>query len=301
MPKWLLWLGSAFLGVLVLAGCAGKPPAARPDPALQALTAAGQVAGLGQPTVRTYNPRTMYEAIDGEADLFKSYNVRRLTSARFQQGKEVVEVEVFDQGSPLDAYGVFSSLAGEGTPARVGAAGVTEADETVRFWQDRYFVRVSTVGEQRVPLNRLVQVARDTGFRLPNESNLPTWTKAKLPPGKSRYVARNVLGYGFLSQALVVESTRDGQTLTFALMRADNEAGAQEALGKLRDLSQGRRARQDLVETTGADEAFTGTDPGLQPLLAARQGNYLAIADGPWGSQQAAAAVREAFADLPAD
>jgi hypothetical protein len=99
-----------FIGVLVVAlvavalqGCAratrpGSPaatkaatPAADLGAITAALRAAGPASGLGpSQSVQTYEPKSLYESIDGEADLFISYECRGLAVAHYTSGKAMV-------------------------------------------------------------------------------------------------------------------------------------------------------------------------------------------------------------------
>jgi hypothetical protein len=62
--------------------------------------------------VETFGPDNLYEKIDGREGLYKSYNFRQLWTASYDSTAPPAarfDVEVFLQGSPLDAYGVLST------------------------------------------------------------------------------------------------------------------------------------------------------------------------------------------------
>ncbi|MBI4870203.1 MAG: hypothetical protein HY814_01395 [Candidatus Riflebacteria bacterium] len=62
--------------------------------------------------VEEFDPERLHEKIDGREGLYKAYAFRRLWTASYAFGpsSEVrVEVEVFLQGSPVDAFGVLST------------------------------------------------------------------------------------------------------------------------------------------------------------------------------------------------
>jgi len=58
---------------------------------------------------RVYNSRTVFDYIDGAAELFLAYGFKDLTVRRFEKlGQPPIIAEVYEMGSPEDAYGVFS-------------------------------------------------------------------------------------------------------------------------------------------------------------------------------------------------
>lgn len=274
-------MAGLLMAALALAGCSGarRPGTPPPSVAESALRAAGPASGLGAPTaVRAYPPATMYEAIDGEADLFKAYGSRSLTAGEYRRKQALAMAEVFDQATPLGAFGVYGQLAKDSPPAQVGAAGVVvNGDEGIFFWQAGYFVRVTSTSEERLPAADLLKLAQAISAKLPKDSALPAWTAA-LPAGGQRpqYVAKNVLGYGFLSNAMTAEYEIGGKPCTLTLLQADEE-GARGMAAKLAETTNAKPAPFSLP---GVGEAFQGVDPGLQPVLAMRSGEYLVVVVG---------------------
>ena len=95
--------------------------------------------------MREYDAKTLYEYIDGAADLFNSYGFVRLATADYVSGagEHAVTVEVYDMGEPLHAFGLFASE----RPPDVKALGLGNqgyaGDGVVAFWQGRQYVKVS--------------------------------------------------------------------------------------------------------------------------------------------------------------
>jgi len=326
----LRWLAAgaviAALGVMA-AGCArGVPRAPAPKPraesaslpaglrdAVQALKQAGAAADAGKPlSLRTYLPSNMYEAIDGEADLFLSYGAKGLAVARYKVGTTTVDAEVFDQARPLDAFGVFSQLRGtQGPPVAVGAQGVSVAGQALHFWKSRYFVRLSGTGPQPPPAAALMHLAQGIEKGLKGSSGLPAWTRA-LPlhtaggqalhtaggqalhtaggqaPAREgeapQYVARNVLGHGFLSNAMIADYGSGESECRLALVRAKDETEAASEWSRLRELYSGAPDR--ALEGLAAD-GFVGANPQQRPVYAVHGGRHVVIVVGRCGAAEA--------------
>jgi hypothetical protein len=82
---------------------------ADPHPALASLEASGNWKSVEPP--KTFGPDNLYEEIDGEAELFLPYGMRRLTVAIVARAGEPaaeVRMELYRMDSPRDAYGIWS-------------------------------------------------------------------------------------------------------------------------------------------------------------------------------------------------
>lgn len=73
--------------------------AGSPAPAHGLWRAAGKAA--------TYDQRTVYKAINGAAELYLSYGMKRLVVQPYSHKELQVDVQIYLLGSPLDALGVF--------------------------------------------------------------------------------------------------------------------------------------------------------------------------------------------------
>ncbi len=95
--------------LLFVFGAPGAPAANSGNPVLDLLTAKGEWKLL-EP-VRTFGPDTLYEEINGEAELVLPYGMKRLTVAvlgRAARPGSEVRVEIYRMASPRDAYGIWS-------------------------------------------------------------------------------------------------------------------------------------------------------------------------------------------------
>ncbi|MCJ7630611.1 MAG: hypothetical protein MUO50_19725, partial [Longimicrobiales bacterium] len=67
-----------------------------------------EVAGWTQPgEVLTYDSDTLWEYINGAAELFVAYGVQSCRTTDLTSGDLTVTVDLYDMGTPLNAYGVF--------------------------------------------------------------------------------------------------------------------------------------------------------------------------------------------------
>lgn len=97
---------------------------------------------------KAFAGRKLYDSIDGAADRFFQYAFREQYVARYSAedpGKSVT-VEVYDMGTPDDAFGIFSAhdnIMSE--HAGIGLA-ATISEMNLDFCQGKYFVRLLAIG-----------------------------------------------------------------------------------------------------------------------------------------------------------
>ncbi|MCU0644624.1 MAG: hypothetical protein MUC94_10215 [bacterium] len=95
-----------------------------------------------------YDRETLYEYIDGGAELYLTYAFQNVFARRFvkQDAPEIV-LEIYDMNSSQDAYGIFSS---ERQDEEVGIGQDSEyGGGLLRFWKDKYFVSVLAIGDEQ--------------------------------------------------------------------------------------------------------------------------------------------------------
>lgn len=127
-----LWLG-VFL--LVLSGC-------REDVMELRERVPQDVNGWrAEAASRVYNRETLFDYIDGGAELYLAYGFHEMLACRFhREAHPDIVVDLFDMGSSEDAFGVFSAER-QDPEAGVGQ-GSEYAAGLLRFWKDRFFVSV---------------------------------------------------------------------------------------------------------------------------------------------------------------
>ena len=102
-------------------------------------------AGGWKPAARdaVYTPDTLFEYIDGGAELYISYGVRRVLSRRYVtpgQKDASITVDVFDMGAASNAFGLYSHSREKPTD-EIGQ-GSEYAGGLLFFWKGRYYVSI---------------------------------------------------------------------------------------------------------------------------------------------------------------
>lgn len=93
-----------------------------------------------------YTAETIFEYINGGAEVYRAYNMRHCLSRRYStaDGPAIV-LDIFDMGSSEDAYGVFTHDP-EGDAIDLGQDGRFRPG-WLNFWKDRFFVSIYTEEE----------------------------------------------------------------------------------------------------------------------------------------------------------
>jgi hypothetical protein len=88
-----------------------------------------------------YNPQTIFNYIDGGAEVYRAYNLQQCLSRRYtsRSGPAII-LDIFDMGSAQDAFGVFTHDLG-GAVLELGQDGRLRPG-WLRFWKDRFFISI---------------------------------------------------------------------------------------------------------------------------------------------------------------
>jgi len=168
----------------------------------------------GEP--ETYTAETLFEYIDGAADLYLSYAFDELATASYSGGgKRSMTVEVYRHGGLRDAFGIYSQERPKnGRFVAIGTEGYYDTG-VLNFFHGPYYVKITGfyLGESDEPT--LTAAAEETAKRLGQTPKFPEVlaifpTEGKITHSES-YLAENVLGYGFLHSAYTADYTHVGE------------------------------------------------------------------------------------------
>lgn len=146
----------------------------------------------------TYNSRTVFDYINGAAELYLAYGFQGLKVRRFAKpGSPPINLEIYEMASPEDAYGVFS-FEYQDEPAGIGQ-GSEFGGGLLRFWKGKYFASVYAEGEGEGVEAAILGIGRAAAQAIPAAGSEPKLIQ--LLPGKelglvdksTRYLKSHVL------------------------------------------------------------------------------------------------------------
>jgi hypothetical protein len=182
-----------------------------------------------------YKPDSLYQYIDGGADVYLLYNFQLLLHQEFKAGAADFTADVYDMGKPEDAFGIYSA---ERSPKYnyipVGAEGY-RSKGVLNFFQDHYYVKLSGSGTSVDA--QLDQFARALSTRIGGSRTAPPLL-LKLPQlhrvrHSEQYIRKDPLGHAFLAPAYVVTYTSAPKESKLLVSVANDAPGAQARLDQL--------------------------------------------------------------------
>ena len=243
----------------------------------------------------TFTKETLFEHIDGQADLFIHYGFEKSIFAIYQNensSDDRIDVDIYDMGNPLQAFGVFSRFRQEGSAAGIGLDS-TLGDHHAIFYKGRYFVVLQAVETNASALKRLaIEIESRISDNAGPPKEIEYFPKNGLKPGSIEYFPDGLLGYQFLkrgfkaSYAVKDEKKTDSKTVSedreFHLFLSIFE-NSQEAMNALRVLRENLSTKGKITEgvsTQFGPDALTGVDPYQGKIIVAQKGPYLVGAVG---------------------
>jgi hypothetical protein len=143
---------------------------------------------------------SLWEKINGEAEQYRRFGVRRSASAYFTLPDDPmrgVEISLFDMGSPLGAFGMYAAYRSPSVPRMEAGNDGSFSDRQAMFWQGRHFVLIDGFGpdETRAEDLRgaLAAVAARLGPVPPRPSGLEAFERIAVP-GSVLYIPDHLLG-----------------------------------------------------------------------------------------------------------
>jgi len=119
-----------------------------------------------------FDNETIFQYMNGSGEIYLSYDYRRMFVRTFVSGEsEPIYVELFDMGSPADAFGVFTRNR-QGLDAGVGQGSEYESGYLM-FWRDRYFCSVYSILENEESKKVVFDLGRAISNSIGRDGQLP--------------------------------------------------------------------------------------------------------------------------------
>ncbi len=263
--------GSALAAVLLGVALWGGPSLAA-DAVPFAFPAVNGWTLVGPPQV--FSPDTLYEYIDGGADLYVKYDFEALQVVEYRKEKMSVSAEVYRHRDADRAFGIYSQ---ERVPSSeflaLGTQGYYE-NGVCNFIQDRYYVKLSSENTGADDREILLAFARRISQELPARFALPAVLSVFPADGKTpnseKFIAKDFLGYGFLHAGFLADYERSGQKYQLFVIVGDSLEDARAMLGQY--------LKQIRQEANLAEGAYQVKDPYHGEMTLFWKGRYI------WGT-----------------
>jgi hypothetical protein len=184
-------------------------------------------------TADTFSAENLYERINGRAELYLSYDVVSLTTATFERGEnslEYIELSVYDMGTPVNGFGIFSVERFPGDPPLDLGRLSYQSDASVYVWKGQFYIVViaSDFTEQLSQLS--LEIAQQAVAFLSDEGE-PVWGLSAFPQenliqDSIQYFNADALGLEFMGQTYTAKYRHGDKEIMALLSRKKSEEAA---------------------------------------------------------------------------
>lgn len=232
--------------------------------------------------VALYNHDTLFDHINGEAELYFPYGFDRLATATYlnKENPDVwVVVDVYRMGSPLDAFGIYSNYRkADAVGVLIGAEGFISSSQLM-FYQDRYFVRIQVTGAESLEQDLFVACGRTVARNLPPNTGRPGELEVLAGmPGvvtkSDRYLGQSLLGYAFFRRGMIADAIRDGERVQVFVVFEHSPDAARKAFDAYRSYLKAGGQQMNVTGTTDR-MSLTAVDPLYGGVSVEQSGPYL--------------------------
>jgi hypothetical protein len=238
---------------------------------------------VGSPQV--YNQKNLFNRINGQAELFFKYGFQKSVFTIYQNknnSKDQIELDLYDMGNVLQAFGILSRFRTGDRPAGVGLESYLE-DTSLVFYKGRYFVMLYATEADPSLLKRMAMtISSSIADSTPAPKEIDYFPKDGLKPGSIEYHPEGLLGYQFFKrgfQGTYIErdqvKVEDKEYYLFLTIFKDSK-DAEDALKTYRDSLSKKGKVHSGIPTPFASNVIKGEDPYRGKVIVVPKGFYLA-------------------------
>jgi len=222
---------------------------------------------------QTFIPKTLYEYINGAADLYLMYDFEELKVMEYEnQKKAQLTVDVYRHKTPLHAFGIYSQ---ERLPKTnfldIGIQCYYE-EEFLNFLTGPYYVKISATNTRPEDREALITFAKKIAESLGPKGSIPSLISVFPTEGKEKYsekfIAKNFLGYAFLQSAFTADYQIQNRKFKLFIIEGKDKNACRDMIEKY--LQTIKSPRKDMAEGR-----LTLSDPHHGDLDLQWQGRYL--------------------------
>ena len=231
--------------------------------------------------VSLYTVDTLFDHINGEAELYFPYGFDVLASATYMNKGNPewwVVADVYRMASLLDAFGIYSNYRKtDAVSVAIGAEGFISSSQLM-FYQDRYFVRLQATGTTSLEPEVFLACGRAVSQNLPPRDGRPGEIEVLRIPGvvskSERYLAQSLLGYAFFRRGMIADAMLEGERVQIFVVYEDSPDRARKAFDDYRSYLKAEGQGVNVAETPDRI-SLASVDPLYGGVFVEQSGRYL--------------------------
>jgi hypothetical protein len=223
---------------------------------------------------QTYYPETLFEYIDGAAEIYLAYDFKLLIVAQYKKNDapDSATVEIYDMGNHKNSFGIYSA---ERYPDNkflpLGTQGYIE-EGALNFLVGDYYVKLLCYDCEDRADEMLMAFAKNIVGKVGAKSGFPdllsAFPKKGMLPNTEKFILRNVLGYRFLHDGYFADYEVNGLSFDCFLIEGKSPEEAKDMLEQYLE-AKGAAAVQKIPE------GYRIKDRYYHNIYLAQVGKYL--------------------------
>lgn len=191
----------------------------------------GEVTGFGivrSGAIESFVGDSLYEYIDGGAELYHEYNFEQVSTAEYKVQKEELILDMYQFADPVGAFGLYSRLRPDHADfINFGVEGYTSST-SLDFVKDEFLVRITAFDSSKTSRDGMEALAAALDDVLPGVKTPPplfaNFPTDSMVAHSQKIFAHAFLEHPFLDSVYTVDYSWD--TLTFTLLLAPDAHAA---------------------------------------------------------------------------
>jgi len=186
---------------------------------------------------QVFSPKTLYEYINGAADLYLSYEFLDLQVAEYKGEKKAgVTVEVYRHKDPTQAFGIYSQeRLANARFLEIGAQGYHEPN-VLNFVTGPYYVKINGFNTGEDDEKVLMPFAKKVEEILGGKTSLPQILSAFPQEGKKKnsekFISKSFLGYSFFHSGYTADYEVSGKKFKIFVIEGENHEDCRAMMEK---------------------------------------------------------------------
>lgn len=227
---------------------------------------------------RVFTKTNLFNHINGQAELFFKYEFQRCTFAVYGDRStpdSQIDLDIYEMGSVLQAFGVFSRFREEDRPMDIGLDSYLD-DHSALFYQGKYYVALYATESNPDVLKQLArEVSKNLSDPSPQPREISFFPKESLKPGSIQYVSEGFLGHQFLPRGFQGTYAERDKEFQLFLAVFKNPQEAKSGLRAFRNYlsNKGKIVRE--IPARFDPNALRGKAPYQGDILVLQKESYL--------------------------
>jgi hypothetical protein len=202
--------------------------------------------------IQTFSPKTLFEYINGDADLYLMYDLQELKVTEYLNEKKAsVIVDVYRHKTPTYAFGIYSQeRLSNANIIDIGAQGYIEKN-VLNFVSGPYYVKLNSyntgAGDEEILLNFAKKVSENLGEKGRLPSILSSFPQEGKKNNSEKFISINFLGYAFLHSAFTADYELSGKKFKLFVIEGADGNDCREMIQKY--LQQTRSPEKNVTES----------------------------------------------------